>query len=77
MIELDVPRRTLELLVGETELEARRREFRSAPIPARGWSRLYAAQVLPAHQGADLAFLTGRDDDGLGTVGATGSSRDT
>jgi hypothetical protein len=32
------------------------------PRPERGWRRLYADHVLPAHLGADLDFLVGRTD---------------
>lgn len=57
LIRLDVPARRIDLLVDEDELARRLREFTPAPLPARGWRRLYAETVLPASQGADLSFL--------------------
>ncbi len=60
MIELDVPEGRLELLVDPGELERRRSELVQPPLPERGWQRLYAEHVLPAHLGADLDFLVGR-----------------
>jgi dihydroxy-acid dehydratase len=57
-IELDVPGRRLELLVGEAELKERLRHWK-APRPAhvRGYPRLFAEHVLQANQGCDLDFL--------------------
>jgi dihydroxy-acid dehydratase len=62
-ISLDVPARRLDLLVGEEELARRRGETRVPQTPARGWRRLHAAQVLQANLGADLAFMTGHEED--------------
>lgn len=59
-IELDVPAGRLELHVSEEELARRRKEWQPMPRAERGWRRLYADHVLPAHLGADLDFLTGR-----------------
>ena len=58
-IELDAAAGRLELLVAPRELAARRSRAaaRQAPLPARGWQRLHARHVLPAHLGADLDFL--------------------
>ena len=56
-IRLDVPGRTVDLLVDEDELEARRASLQLPPLPARGWSRLYASTVVQAPEGADLDFL--------------------
>ena len=61
MIELDVPARRLQLIVGDEEL-ARRREDWRAPVPAvpaGGYVSLYIEHVSQAHQGADLDFLVG------------------
>ena len=59
-IHLDARGRRLELLVDETTLADRRREWvppgRSAD---RGWVRLYVDHVLQANLGADLDFLVG------------------
>lgn len=57
LIELDVEKRRLDLLVSEAELERRRARFVPPPLPARGWRRLYAEHVLQANLGADLDFL--------------------
>jgi dihydroxy-acid dehydratase len=58
LIELDADRGRIDLLVAETELAVRRtRVAASPPLPERGWRRLHAEHVLPAHLGADLDFL--------------------
>ena len=58
LIELDADRGRIDLLVAETELAVRRtRVAAPPPLPARGWRRLHAEHVLPAHLGADLDFL--------------------
>lgn len=58
-IELDAHAGKLELLVGEAELERRRRNWDPSRYPTaeRGWRRLYARSVLGADLGADLDFL--------------------
>jgi dihydroxy-acid dehydratase len=56
-IALDVPARSLELLVDAAELERRRAAWSPPPTPERGWRRLYADRVLGADLGADLDFL--------------------
>jgi dihydroxy-acid dehydratase len=56
-IRLDVPRRTVDLLVDEAELARRRAGWSRPSLPERGWRRLYAETVLPASEGADLDFL--------------------
>jgi dihydroxy-acid dehydratase len=57
LIALDVAAGTIDLLVEPDELERRRVDWRPPPVPDRGWRRLHAEQVLPAHLGADLAVL--------------------
>jgi dihydroxy-acid dehydratase len=60
VITLDVPGRSLTLLVTNDELEQRRRAWRpDPPIATRGWSRLYVDHVLQADQGCDFDFLVG------------------
>lgn len=59
-IELDVPGGRLDLLVDDQELARRRALLAPRSLPPRGWRRLYADHVLPAHLGADLDFLVGR-----------------
>lgn len=56
-IRLDVPQRTVDLLVDEAELARRGAEWSRPSLPERGWRRLYAETVLPASEGADLDFL--------------------
>ncbi|MGQ0752338.1 MAG: IlvD/Edd family dehydratase [Betaproteobacteria bacterium] len=59
-IRLDVPARTLELLVSEAELESRRRAWR-APAPreedSRGYRKLFLDSVTQADRGCDFDFL--------------------
>jgi dihydroxy-acid dehydratase len=61
MIELDVAKRKLELLVPEEILVERRNAWKPPEPPlARGYWKLYFDHVLQAHQGADLDFLVGK-----------------
>ncbi|MGQ0522477.1 MAG: IlvD/Edd family dehydratase [Betaproteobacteria bacterium] len=59
-IRLDVPARRLELLVGEAEMESRRRAWR-APAPrdadGRGYRKLFLDAVTQADRGCDFDFL--------------------
>ena len=57
LVELDVSERRIDLQVDEETLARRRESFVPPPLPRRGWRRLYAEHVLPAHLGADLDFL--------------------
>ncbi|GAC1593876.1 MAG: IlvD/Edd family dehydratase [Candidatus Velthaea sp.] len=60
MIELDVPNRRLDLLVGEAELERRRAAWTpDPPRYSRGYAKLYVEHVLGADRGADFDFLVG------------------
>ncbi|MEU8178696.1 IlvD/Edd family dehydratase [Microbispora hainanensis] len=60
LVRVDVPARSLDLLVDEAELERRRAAWQPPQPPAtRGWVRLYSEHVLQADQGADLDFLVG------------------
>ena len=56
LISLDLPSRRIDLLVDDDELDRRRREWSPAPLPERGWARLFAERVEQAHLGADLDF---------------------
>jgi dihydroxy-acid dehydratase len=59
-IELDVPNRSLRLLVDEVELARRRQVWRAPEPPAtRGYAKLYTEHVLQADKGADFDFLVG------------------
>ncbi len=62
LVRLDVPRRRLDLLVGDSELEARRAAW--APPPPhegseRGYLKLFLESVQQAPEGCDFDFLTG------------------
>lgn len=57
LIELNVSKRTIDLLVDEEELAKRREQFTPPGLPKRGWKRLYAQHVQQAPQGADMDFL--------------------
>ena len=58
LIRLDVPARTLDLLVDEDELARRKAEWTPpAPRFQRGYGALYAAHVTQADQGCDFDFL--------------------
>ncbi|TDF99416.1 IlvD/Edd family dehydratase [Paenibacillus piri] len=56
-IELDVERRSLQLLVSEEELARRRSEWTPLKITGRGYTRLYQEHVLQADKGCDFDFL--------------------
>jgi dihydroxy-acid dehydratase len=58
-IRLSVKDRRLDLLVGEAELAKRREGFKAAPLPARGYARLYNEHILQADGGCDFDFLRG------------------
>jgi len=57
IIALDVENQRVDLCVDEQELARRKEAFIPPPKPERGWQRLYADHVLPAHLGADLDFM--------------------
>ena len=58
VIELDVPARRIDMMVGEAELAARRSAL-SPPEPrfGRGYGWIYARHVLQANLGCDFDFL--------------------
>ena len=56
-VRLSVRDRSLDLLVDESTLAARRAAWHPPAIPARGWDRIVAEQVLQADEGCDLAIL--------------------
>jgi L-arabonate dehydrase len=59
-IELDVEARRLELCVEESELAARRAQWKAPASPASGgYHRLYIDHVMQADVGADFDFLVG------------------
>ncbi|MBN1947725.1 MAG: dihydroxy-acid dehydratase [Bradymonadales bacterium] len=57
LIQLDVPRRRVDLLVSDQERAERKARFVPPPLPERGWQRLHCEHVLQADQGSDLDFL--------------------
>jgi dihydroxyacid dehydratase/phosphogluconate dehydratase len=60
-IELDIGRRSLNLLVDEEELARRRARWQpTARTHERGWTWLYTRHVEQADKGADFDFLAGR-----------------
>ncbi len=64
IIELDVAKRRLQLLVPEEELAQRRGKWKEPEPPLeRGYWRLYFDHVLQANEGADLDFLVGKSGD--------------
>jgi dihydroxy-acid dehydratase len=56
-IRLSVKDRTLDLLVDPAELARRASDGAAAPVPTRGYRRLYADHVLQADAGCDFDFL--------------------
>jgi len=60
LIELDVPKRRLELKVGEAELARRRAAWkRPEPRYERGYGALYQRHITQADEGCDFDFLEG------------------
>jgi dihydroxy-acid dehydratase len=60
LICIDIPKRTLNVLVDDAELVRRRAAWK--PLPARyqrGWGALFAEQVTQANEGCDLRTLSG------------------
>ena len=57
-IRLDVPNRTLDLLVEEEELARRRAQWKEPdPTYQRGYKGMFLKHVLQAPQGCDFDFL--------------------
>lgn len=63
LIRIDVPRRIIEMIVPQEEIEKRKGEWAQSQLeqekkPAmRGYEALYRKHVMPAHLGADFGFL--------------------
>jgi dihydroxy-acid dehydratase len=57
VVRMSVRDRRLDLLVDDTEMTRRRAAWRPPAIPARGWDRIMAEQVLQADEGCDLRVL--------------------
>jgi dihydroxy-acid dehydratase len=61
VIDLDVPKRRLDLLLGHDELERRRAELASRPTASlSGYGELFVRHVTQANLGCDFDFLTSR-----------------
>jgi dihydroxy-acid dehydratase len=62
MIELDIPARRLQLLVGDEEFERRRKSWKAPPPRyTRGYGAIFAEHVTQANEGCDFAILARRD----------------
>ena len=59
MIELDVPKRSLKLLVDDGEIQRRLKDWKAPELPSGGYKKLYVSHVNQADQGCDLDFLVG------------------
>jgi len=60
MIELNVPNRTLNLLISEEEMAIRKAAFKPTKLPyERGYVNLFLDKVNQAHDGVDFDFLQG------------------
>jgi len=60
MIALDVPGRSLNLLISDEEMEARKAGFIPLVLPyERGYVNLFLDKVNQAHEGVDFDFLQG------------------
>ncbi|MGE0628363.1 MAG: IlvD/Edd family dehydratase [Hyphomicrobiaceae bacterium] len=58
-IRLSIEKRSIDVLVGETELRNRRAETSQStvPLPTRGYAKLFADEILGADAGCDFRFL--------------------
>ncbi len=64
LIDLDVPSRTLNVLIGDDELARRRAAWQAPPPPfTRGYGKLYIDHVLQADEGADFDFCRAASPD--------------
>jgi len=56
-IRISVRERRIDLDVGASELERRRKLWQPPALPERGYRRLYAERVMQAEEGCDFDFL--------------------
>jgi dihydroxy-acid dehydratase len=54
LIEIDIPGRSLKLLVDAEILAARKQKWQRVEKPAKGWLKLYREQTSSAHEGASV-----------------------
>ena len=67
MIEVDLDRRTCDLLVDDAELQRRRAAWqRPAPVNDTGWLKIYRANVSSMPQGAVLTGGRAATASGMG-----------
>src|SRR5215468_428181 len=59
MIALDVPNRSLQLLLEQQEIDPRLKAWKAPELPSGGYKRLYVTHVNQADEGCDLDFLVG------------------
>jgi len=58
LIEVDVPNRSINMLVNEDEINKRRKKLKiSGPKSGRGWLWIYSQHVKQANEGCDFDFL--------------------
>jgi dihydroxy-acid dehydratase len=58
LIELNVPKRSLNILISEEELQSRKRRWKAPPAKFdRGYGQLYQRHITQADQGCDFDFL--------------------
>lgn len=58
IIHVNIPERSINMLVSDAELEERRAALKPGGEPfGRGFGRMYAAHVSQAHEGCDFDFL--------------------
>jgi L-arabonate dehydrase len=61
MIELDVPKRRIQLLISDAEMQKRLAGWKAPEPPlSSGYWKLYVDHVLQADEGVDLDFLRGK-----------------
>jgi dihydroxy-acid dehydratase len=62
LIRLDIPARTLDVLIDDAELARRRAEWTQPPPRfLRGWGALFSQQVTQANEGCDMRTLGGTE----------------
>jgi dihydroxy-acid dehydratase len=58
IVKLDIPNRSIDMLVGEDELVRRRESWRQPrPKAGRGYNWIYAQHIEQADMGCDFDFL--------------------
>jgi dihydroxy-acid dehydratase len=63
MIDLDVPGRTLQVMLSDEEMDRRRAAWQPPPPKfTRGYGKLYIDHVLQADEGCDFDFCRGLGD---------------